>query len=86
MEYFQLGQAAVVAASSPTSSIEFLPNSTQFNQQQQHSSSVSTSLQPLLTTPTTPTCNGIQRFVNNNNSFNVKKENNNPISIWYKIK
>lgn len=72
MEYFQLGQAAAaVSATSPTSSVEFIPNSSLFHQ---HQRDVSTSLQPLLATPTTPSSNGVQRFANN--SAFIKREPN----------
>lgn len=74
MEYFQLGQAvAAVSATSPTSSVELIPNSSFFHQHQRPSS-VSTSLQPLLATPTTPTSNGVQTFAHNT-AF-IKREPN----------
>uniref|UniRef100_A0A915N1Q0 BZIP domain-containing protein n=1 Tax=Meloidogyne javanica TaxID=6303 RepID=A0A915N1Q0_MELJA len=74
MEYFQLGQAvAAVSATSPTSSVELIPNSSFFHQHQRPSS-VSTSLQPLLATPTTPTSNGVQTFTHNT-AF-IKREPN----------
>jgi len=82
MEYFQLGQAvAAVSATSPTSSVELIPNSSFFHQHQRPSS-VSTSLQPLLATPTTPTSNGVQTFAHNT-AF-IKREPNTS-SIWFLI-